>query len=324
MTKTEFDPDDRFAYSRQALAQIALSDIARDVAESSMVLMRTNRHDEAYEVLSRATNLVLTAQDALRAAVVWARERHTSWEDIGEAVGGISRQSAHTRYAEAEAEWKLGLVEPIIPPDRPNGQASARLPEAAYQPTSSLRYLDNWAAKHGMGEQAVSSNVPPLSMLDELGNLLDAIRHLWTKPLPRDTEDQIRLLDRKAALLDRIAAEEGRPESAELAAGARAQVAELRAQVDAEQAKAAARRPVITCPRCHSTHTEEFPVPIPNTDDYAEAARCLDCEADWGLDPAADLRCTICGGSGRPHLGPVYTRVNGQMVATEPCTCCES
>lgn len=56
---------------------------------------------------------------------------------------------------------------------------------------------------------------------------------------------------------------------------------------------------VITCPRCRSTRTEEYGVPIPTTsDDYADCARCLDCEHSWPLDPGADGGCATCGGSG--------------------------
>ncbi|MQS18030.1 hypothetical protein F7Q99_39045 [Streptomyces kaniharaensis] len=232
-TKTEFNPDDRHGYSRKALARVVLSEDAAEAARSALNLVRTDQREEPYDVIGEALNLVNMAEAVLKAAVVWARENHTSWEDIGEAVGGITRQSAHTRYAEAESEWKLGLVEPIIPPpaDRPRALASQRLHEAAYQPTDSIRRLDAWAAEHGLGQRAISRNLPELTLMDELGNVLDAISHATRNPHRVQGEERARLLDRKAALLDRIAAEQNRPESAELAAGARAKAAEIRAEL---------------------------------------------------------------------------------------------
>ena len=58
----------------------------------------------------------------------------------------------------------------------------------------------------------------------------------------------------------------------------------------------------ITCPspQCGSTDTEEYGEPIPFTDDFADAARCLTCGHAWALDPAADGACTRCGGNGIP------------------------
>ena len=53
-----------------------------------------------------------------------------------------------------------------------------------------------------------------------------------------------------------------------------------------------------TCPRCRSTSTQEFGLPIPHTDDSADCVRCLACGLEWGIDPGADGACAECGGSG--------------------------
>jgi predicted kinase len=58
------------------------------------------------------------------------------------------------------------------------------------------------------------------------------------------------------------------------------------------------RQFTIPCPSCRSTATEEYPEPIPRTDDYADCARCHSCGHTWALDPGADLGCPSCGGSG--------------------------
>ncbi|MFJ8856342.1 hypothetical protein [Streptomyces sp. NPDC102437] len=65
---------------------------------------------------------------------------------------------------------------------------------------------------------------------------------------------------------------------------------------------------VITCPLCKTPGAEEFGLPIPNTDDSADCARCInpECGIHWGLDPAADGSCTECGGSGHTARGTIY------------------
>jgi predicted kinase len=58
------------------------------------------------------------------------------------------------------------------------------------------------------------------------------------------------------------------------------------------------RQLTIPCPSCRSTVTEAYAEPIPHTDDYADCVRCRTCGHAWALDPAADLGCPSCGGSG--------------------------
>ncbi|GAA1377169.1 hypothetical protein ACFPK5_00420 [Streptomyces beijiangensis] len=63
---------------------------------------------------------------------------------------------------------------------------------------------------------------------------------------------------------------------------------------------------VITCPLCKTPGAEEFGLPIPNTDDSADCARCIACGNTWGLDPGANAACTECGGSGNTGRGTIY------------------
>ncbi|MGW7440893.1 hypothetical protein [Streptomyces sp. NPDC054849] len=53
---------------------------------------------------------------------------------------------------------------------------------------------------------------------------------------------------------------------------------------------------------------DEFAVPIPHTDDTADAAMCTRCGGVWSLDPGADRACPDCGGSGRPGSRPPSLR----------------
>ena len=65
-----------------------------------------------------------------------------------------------------------------------------------------------------------------------MGQVLDGLNHLYRDMhTPPDSTARIGLLDREAALLDRIGVEEGRPEAAGQAAEA-PRAAELRAEAE--------------------------------------------------------------------------------------------
>lgn len=66
------------------------------------------------------------------------------------------------------------------------------------------------------------------------------------------------------------------------------------------------------CPACGTRgRTQDVPVPITGTDDYADTALCTACDATWGIDPGADGLCEDCGGSG----------TRGARNHTPPCRC---
>lgn len=222
--------DDRYSYSTRALARLVLSEQMSEVADHAASLVPTIGDYRAGEMVEAARGLLSMAQEALVRAVLYERERHTSWETIGEVLD-VTRQSAHARFREDEQEWKEALQEPFY---EPTGRIrNLRLPEAAYQPTTTGQRLDKWAAKHcNEDEHSVTGGLPELSVLEEMNQVLAALNHLYLDRemfSPIDQDKQARLLDRKAALLDRIATEEGRPEAAGQAAEARARAAELRA-----------------------------------------------------------------------------------------------
>ncbi|MEU0876795.1 hypothetical protein [Nocardia brasiliensis] len=230
------DEDDRFAYSTAALARLTLSDQLADIADHAAGLVPTTG-DTGWspgEFVAAARTLVWLAETALARAVIYEREKGTSWETIGE-VFEITRQSAHAKFREDEQEWKLAQREPFYEPS--GAIRNLRLPDAAYRPTATAQRLDAWAREHcGEDGQPVSEGLPTLSTLEEMNQVLAALNHLYgdvTKPI--DQAQRARILDRKAALFDRIAAEEDRPEAAQQAAEARALAAEIKAQLDADQ-----------------------------------------------------------------------------------------
>ncbi|MFB7649443.1 hypothetical protein ACFC0S_15700 [Streptomyces sp. NPDC056084] len=237
MTDVEHDPDtERYAYSPKALARLVLSYELRELADRAAASVPTgsDEYGEPGEEVADAFALVHQAQEVLLRAVIYERAKHTSWAAIAEQLD-MKKQSAHERYREAEQEWKDALHEPFnpIPPGARFPYEYLRLHEAAYAPLKAGRDLDEWAQERGKGEHAVTGGLPTLSLLDEMGQLLDSLSHLYRDMHKRpDPIARLRLTERKAALLDRIAIEEGRPEAAAQAEEARALAAQLRAEIE--------------------------------------------------------------------------------------------
>ncbi|MFD8822091.1 hypothetical protein ACFV1C_07005 [Streptomyces sp. NPDC059605] len=237
MMDVEHDPDtERYAYSPKALARLVLSYELRELADRAAAGVPTGSDDyaEPGEEVEHALALVHQAQEVLTRAVLFERAQHTSWETIAEQMD-MKRQSAHERYREAEQEWKEALHAPFnpMPPGTRVPTDFLRLHEAAYAPIAAGRRLDEWAQEHGKGEHAVTGGLPTLSLLEEMGQLLDGLKYLYRDMHKRpDPAARLRLIERKAALLDRIAVEEGRPEAAGQAEEARALAAQLRAEAE--------------------------------------------------------------------------------------------
>jgi hypothetical protein len=232
------DPEtDRYSYSRTALARLALAYELQELADRAIGGVPTvdDSWSQPGERVSAALDLVHQAQEVLTRAVLYERAKHTSWEVIGEALGDITRQSAQERYREAVQEWKDSQQEPYYPAARPGGIRGTRLHPAAIEPTSTGRRLDKWVHQHMTGrpsidadEHPVSGHLPPLSTAEEMVQVLDAIQYAQAHdagPAFRAT-----MHERKAALLDRIAVEDGKPEAAVQAQESRALAAQLRAQ----------------------------------------------------------------------------------------------
>lgn len=237
MTDVEHDRDtERYAYSPKALARLVLSYELRELADRAAAGVPTGSDDyaEPGEEVGDALSLVHQAQEVLTRAVLFERAKGTSWEAIAEQME-MKRQSAHERYREVEQAWKEALHEPFnpVPPGTRVPTDFLRLHAAAYAPLDAGRSLDEWAKERGKGEHAVTGGLPTLSLLDEMSQLLDGLKYLYRDMYKRpDPAARLRLTERKAALLDRIAVEEGRPEAAVQAEEARALAAQLRAEIE--------------------------------------------------------------------------------------------
>lgn len=231
MTYTDPYAEDRAAYARKALSRLVLSDTAADIADRAAALVApdpSERTPEALEMVAAADYLVGLAEDARRAAVVHARQNGASWTDVGDQLD-IAKQTAHSTYSPALARWEEALLEPYAAVGASGRGVVARLPEAALRPSETARTLDDWCARRGDGEDAVSSALPTLSTTEEMSQVLDAIRHAHTTG---DTALRARTQYRKAALLERIAAESGDADASVQAAEARAYADQLAAQAE--------------------------------------------------------------------------------------------
>ncbi|MFF8283864.1 hypothetical protein ACF06W_14195 [Streptomyces albus] len=57
------------------------------------------------QFVAQAQRLLGKAEELLEHAVIAERARNTSWEQIGQALGGLSKSSAHKRYGSAYSKW---------------------------------------------------------------------------------------------------------------------------------------------------------------------------------------------------------------------------
>lgn len=180
--QTDTSPEPDHPYTRAALARLRLSGAHRQTAETALSRVGTQQDSSATvapgDFVREAAELIRLAEEAQRRAVVYERERGTSWEDIGEALG-VTKQSAHARFAEYVNEWTA----PFDKPERrhPDGTADdRRIPYGArYAPGAAVPAngsaektaadLDRWLCRHdGFADQEhpVSAGLPRYSTLE--------------------------------------------------------------------------------------------------------------------------------------------------------------
>jgi hypothetical protein len=165
-------------YPRRALARLALSAAAQELADSAAGVVPTtsDAYGSAYDDVEFARRLVRQAEEVLRRAIVHGRDRGGSWEDIGAALD-ITADDAESQYSSLLTEWEDSL-------DRPSEQSgqflSSRLPSGLFDPDFTVGYLDKWCVRHvddgargnadakGEVAQMVSANLPKHSTLTEL------------------------------------------------------------------------------------------------------------------------------------------------------------
>jgi hypothetical protein len=204
-------PDPR-PYPPEARARAALSLAARQLSDSARAMVPTFADDHAQrgDFVEEAVRLRALADEVLARAVVLERERRTTWEGIGAALGGDgeprTRQTAEARFGELVRQWGEALVRPWWP--HPDGETVyCALPDGAEDPGFWAGRLDKWVLRHA----------EPTDVVDHLGGERPVSAGLNADPwLLVPTEET--LLRKQALDLQarRVAGE--RPVAAEVAA----------------------------------------------------------------------------------------------------------
>ncbi|MGW7285528.1 hypothetical protein ACWGH4_08525 [Streptomyces sp. NPDC054847] len=162
MTETTPYDADRARFSRSALARLVLCDHAVDVSKSAEGLVPTGHDPDTGPGgrVSQAAQLVELAERALASAVIYERERGSSWGEIASYLG-IGAEEAEERFATDVDRWNTAFEAPYRL-DETGRKRIPQLPTAAYDPVWACKHLDRWAYLRHLGvndRDAVSSGL---------------------------------------------------------------------------------------------------------------------------------------------------------------------
>ncbi|MEU7038511.1 hypothetical protein ABZ958_33260 [Streptomyces sp. NPDC046237] len=143
---TPYDTD-RAGFTRQALARLVLCDHAVDLSEGATALVATGNDPDTGPGgrVSQAFQLIDFAERALVSAVVYERERGSSWAEIGQYIG-LGAEEAEERFAADLAVWNTAFDIPYRLDDT-GRKRIPQLPSAAYDPAWACTLLDGWAVR---------------------------------------------------------------------------------------------------------------------------------------------------------------------------------
>ncbi|MET4670421.1 hypothetical protein ABID94_003303 [Streptomyces sp. PvR018] len=141
---TPYDAD-RARFTRQALARLVLCDHAVDVADGAAGLVATENDPDTGPGgrVSQAFQLIELAERALASAVIYERERGSSWAEIAQYLG-ISPAEAEDRFGANLDNWNTAFEVPYRLDDA-GRKRIPQLPTAAYDPARACDQLDTWA-----------------------------------------------------------------------------------------------------------------------------------------------------------------------------------
>lgn len=224
-------------FTETGLARLMLSHAYQEVADSALGGISTSSDGYAQPggFVERALRMLRETEDVLRWAVVYERERGTSWDDIGEALGPITRQSAHRRFADQVEQWRAPLDEPETV--RVNGTSEdPRIPYPASDPEKAARHLDSWLKERTVAHDAWARDDRPVSDHLDRHTTLSAMiiigkytSRLLKDQIVPDPHKQADAADLHADLLERLDREGGAgPDAAKQIAKERARAQALR------------------------------------------------------------------------------------------------
>ncbi|QIQ07284.1 hypothetical protein HA039_32065 [Streptomyces liangshanensis] len=157
------------------MARLVLCDHAVDVAEGATGLVATGNDPDTGPGgrVSQAFQLVEFAERALVPAVVFERERGSSWTEIAPYLG-IGPAEVEERFAAHPDHWNTAFEVPYRLDDTGRKRVP-QLPTAAYDPVWACDRLDTWARNRlvlvnderpvssGLGRAAPEEELPPVT-----------------------------------------------------------------------------------------------------------------------------------------------------------------
>ena len=233
------------------LLRLAHSDACADLSDlaRSSVTTYADGFARGGELVEEADRLVSAAQDVRLLAVAAERARSVSWETIGVALGGVSKQAAQKRFSERVDELQLDV---LLPQREGAHDAIGWMagPDAAARPDETIERLDAWAQRHHErtdgGKELVDRLVShglrerPARAVDHIGVelklvelLMEATGAFAKRELPPGVTERYlrrRVLEVKIAVFDAMRAESSAVDidAREQAARAFAELVELR------------------------------------------------------------------------------------------------
>jgi hypothetical protein len=135
-------------YSRRALARLAFSSAAAQLADRARSRVPTN--DDSWikpgELLDEARSLLVAAEELVEKAIIFEREHGTSWAELGEVLG-VSKQAAQQKHAPAVEDWTESLNQSLTAMD--GHLVFSQVPgEGGDAPEQLAERLDDWALRH--------------------------------------------------------------------------------------------------------------------------------------------------------------------------------
>jgi len=210
------------AYSRTALARLALSAAAQELADlltNGLVPTVSDNYGRPYDTAEVVHRVVRLAEQVRDRGVVYARERGGSWQDIAEGFGAEDEQKEiQERYEPVVAEWDDVLTVPWEPGHGISKDGAgalvwfSRLPNGAADPDFTAGYLDMWCARHvdravrdnaehdGISDRMVSANLPAHTDITQLNRELRVSARLYQDRVPQTDPQFVAHRERKAAI----------------------------------------------------------------------------------------------------------------------------
>lgn len=168
------------SYSRRALARLALSLKAAQVADQGTDLVPTLGDEwlPSGALLDEARRLVVAAEAVLQRAVTAEREAGTSWSEVARRLA-LTEHEVRERFAANSDAWVEG-VDSLMQPIDGNIEAPLLPGDGVETPHQHAQRLDRWMAERDTdlvdGCHQVSSGLEPAPLDEQLSRLAQVAR----------------------------------------------------------------------------------------------------------------------------------------------------